>query len=217
MKQFFTIVMLVLLFTSCSKDRLTANGDGTITTRQLSNFTGIRSSGANPITVNYGDEFKVELKGSSNLIPYFKTEVVNSKVYLNYENASVHKDDIEITVTLPVLKSISLSGSGKVIIDGDFPLIDFFNIDVSGSGKLLLTNHLNADDLDITISGSGEIVLDKLAAKRADISISGSGDARLKVQNDLKANISGSGKVYYLGNPIVTSRISGSGKIIQIN
>lgn len=217
MKQFFTIVILFLLFTSCSKDRLTANGDRITATRSFGNFTGIRASGANPIAINYGNEFKVELKGSSNLIPYFKTEVLNGKLYLSYERASIHKDDVEIAVTLPILKSISLSGSSKVNISGNFPLISFFNIDVSGSGTILLANDLNADDLDITISGAGDIALEKLAAKRADISISGSGDARIKVQNELKANISGSGKIYYLGNPIVESRISGSGKIIQIN
>lgn len=217
MKQLIIIATLFCLFTSCTKDRLTANGDHITTIREVSNFTAIRSIGAHPIEIKYGNEFKVVLKGSNNLLPYFKTEVNNNKLYLGYENANVEHDDVQVEVTLPVLKSISLSGSSKVDISGDFPLIGFFNIDVSGSGTILLNNNLNADDLDVTISGSGDVGLEKLAAKRADISISGSGNAYLKVEDNLKANISGSGKVYYAGNPEVESRISGSGKVIKVN
>lgn len=217
MKQLIIIVTLFCLFTSCTKDRLTANGDRITTIREVSNFTAIRSSGAHPIEIKYGNEFKVVLKGSNNLLPYFKTEVNNNKLYLGYENASVGHDDVQVEVTLPVLKSISLSGSSKVDISGDFPSIGFFNIDVSGSGTILLNNNLNADDLDVTISGSGDVGLEKLAAKRADINISGSGNAYLKVEDHLKASISGSGKVYYAGAPEVESRISGSGKVIKVN
>ena len=217
MKQLIIIVTLFFLFTSCAKDRLTANGESITTTRELSNFTTINSSGAHPIHIKYGTDFKVVLKGSNNLLPYFKTEVSNNKLYLGYENANIQRDDVQVEITLPVLRSIDLSGSSKVNISGEFPTINLFNVDISGSATIQLTNHLATDDLHLTISGSGEMDLEKLTAKHANIHISGSGNARLKVRDEMKATISGSGKIYYLGNPIIDSRISGSGKIIKIN
>jgi hypothetical protein len=217
MKQLIIIATLFCLFTSCKKDRLTANGEQTTATRELNSFAAIRSSGAHPIKIKYGNEFKVVLKGSTNLLPYFKTEVSNNKLVLGYENANVNHDDLQVEVTLPVLKSISLNGSSRVDVSGEFPLVNLFNVEVSGSANVMVTNNLNADNLDITISGSGDMDLEKLTAKQATIGISGSGNARVKVRDEIKATISGSGRVYYLGNPTIDSRISGSGSVIKIN
>ena len=215
MKALITIATIFLLFASCKKDRLTANGDMKTETRNLGTFTGVRASGSNDIHISYGSQYKVELRGSSNLIPYFKTNVVNNKLVLNYGNASVWRDDLEVYVTLPMLKNINLSGSSEVDVNGNFPLINFFNVDISGSGEVKVNNFLAAEELDITVSGSGSADLEKLNSKRADASISGSGDVRVRVEDRLKASISGSGKVYYTGSPVVESNISGSGKLIK--
>ena len=215
MKAIFTVATIFLLFISCKKDRLTANGDMKTETRTPGTFTGIRGSGANAIHISYGSEYKVELKGSSNLIPYFKTNVVNNKLVLDYGNASVWCDDLEVFVTLPMLKSINLSGSSKVEVKGSFPLVNFFSVDISGSGEVKVADLMATEELDVTISGSGNVDVQKMASKRADASISGSGDVRLKVEELLNATISGSGKVYYTGSPVVESRISGSGKLIK--
>lgn len=217
MKQLIIIATLFCLFTSCTKDRLTANGEQISTARELNNFSTIRSSGAHRIHIKYGTEFKVVLKGSNNLLPYFKTEVSNNKLYLGYENANIERDDVQVEVTLPLIRGIALSGSSKVNIDGEFPAVNVFTSDISGSATVTLTNNLSADDLDVTISGSGEMDLEKLTVKHASINISGSGNARVQVRDEMKATIIGSGKVYYLGNPTIDSRISGSGKIIKIN
>lgn len=215
MKGLITVATIFLLFISCKKDRLTANGDMKTETRNPGTFTGVRSSGSNAIHISYGNECKVELKGSSNLIPYFKTEVVGSRLELSYKNASVWRDDLEIYVTLPIIKSINLSGSSEVDVNGNFPLLAFLNVDISGSGEVKVTNAMTADEIDVTVSGSGEVDLERLSSRFADASISGSGDVRVKVTERLKASISGSGKVYYTGNPVVQSNISGSGKLIK--
>lgn len=216
MKNFIAIIAVILMLSSCKKERLTANGNTITELRTLGVFTGVRASGANAIHIKYGDAYNVELKGSSNLVPYFKTEVVNQKLYLSYENVNISHDDIEVFVTLPALKSIALSGSGKIAIGGNFPLIAFLDLNISGSGDILLNNALDANEVELTISGSGNIELDKLNSKRADVSISGSGDAHIKVQDQLTARISGSGKIYYLGSPTIDSHISGSGKLIKL-
>jgi hypothetical protein len=45
--------------------------------------------------------------------------------------------------------------------------------------------------------------------------ISGSGRIDTRVNNLLNVTITGSGMVYYFGNPVVASYISGSGKVIH--
>jgi hypothetical protein len=145
-----------------------------------------------------------------------ESKIVNGKLYLDFEHVSVKMNDIEVTVTMPEIKDVSLSGSAKIDVHGTFPLIDFIHLAVSGSGEILLSSSFARTNVDIDISGSGTINFERLASARADVSISGSGDAYISVSDKLKAHISGSGKVYYSGNPVIESHISGSGKVIKL-
>lgn len=217
MKQLITFSFLAILFlTSCKKDRISADGNITTETRSLAAFTKVNTSGANKIRISYGADYKVEIRGSANLIPYYKTNIVNGNLYLSYENVNVNKDDLEIFVTLPLINTVSLSGSSKIDIMGDFPNVNFLKLFISGSGDITVKNKLTVNELSVNISGSGNVDGEKITCTDADVTISGSGDARFEAQRLLKAVISGSGKVYYFGNPTVDSRISGSGGVVKL-
>jgi len=215
MKQFLLILASILMLSSCKRDRLTANGDRIIDTRTLSEFTSLDISGANPVHVAYGNEYKVVLKGSSNLIPYFKTTLDGKRLNLGYQNANVNHDDLEIFVTMPYIKGASLSGSGSVAIDGSFEPIADFDLTISGSGDVSVNQSLTINHLEIAIAGSGKAFFQKAIAKEADIRVSGSGDVHLQVTEFLKTRISGSGEVYYQGHPQLDTKITGSGKVIK--
>lgn len=209
-------ICISILFLACSKDKLTASGDQATDTRYPGEFTGISTSGSTPVQITYGTEFKVEIMGSNNLIPYFKTNIINGTLYLGYENASVQHDDIKAHITLPAIRKVALSGSGKISIEGAFSSVNELKFSISGSGDILVKDQFDSDESFVNISGSGKADLLKVNSKNAEVDISGSGSASLKVQNKLEANISGSGKVYYSGSPEVDADISGSGKVIKL-
>lgn len=209
------LATIAIFLSSCKKDFLSANGNMTTETRNPGIFTKLHTSGSTPVHVVYGNEYKVEVRGSTNLIPYFKTSVSNGKLEVGYERASVRQDDVEVMVTMPTIALISLSGSSKVDLNGNFPQIDFLDVDISGSAEVMMKSNAAANQVAVAISGSGLVNLEKLLAKNAEVEISGSGDARIAVQDRLKASMSGSGNVYYTGSPLVDSRSSGSGKLIK--
>jgi hypothetical protein len=209
----FTLTGILLI--GCSKDRLTASGDKITETRFPGEFNGVNTSGTNKVYISYGTEFKVELRGSNNLLSHFKTNVMSSTLYLGYENANVQHDDVEVFVTLPVVKKVAISGSGAVSIEGSFPVTNSFRLSISGSGETIVKSPFESDEVLVDISGSGMADLQKINCKKADIDVSGSGDARVTVQQNLKARISGSGKIYYTGNAEVDADVSGSGKVIK--
>ena len=215
MRTLLLVTIISILSISCIKDRLTADGNITAEIRTPGNFTGVHSSGSNPITISYGTEYKVEIIGSANLIPKYKTEIHNGVINLGYEHVKVQNDDIEVFVTLPEITKASMSGSGRLWIDGNFPAVDRFRLSISGSSKTTVRGAFAANEVNVDISGSGDADLEKIHATRGDVRISGSGDVRMNVQNALKARISGSGTVFYTGNPTVDSEVSGSGKIIK--
>jgi hypothetical protein len=215
MKTQILLIAIVILFTSCSKDRITADGNIISEIRNTGSFKEVRSSGSNNIHISYGPEFKVEVRGSGNLVSRYKTKVYNNTLDLGYEFVNVRRDDIEVFITMPKISGVSLSGSGNVDLSGPFQETDFFNLRISGSAKVRVDNTFEASEVAVNISGSGDADLRNIICKEAGVRISGSGDVRLTCDERLDVQISGSGDVYYIGNPSVHSDISGSGKIIR--
>jgi hypothetical protein len=100
------------------------------------------------------------------------------------------------------------SGSGNIDLSMESPEIKAV---ISGSGKIKLNGQTRA--LNAAISGSGDIEAYKLNAEDVTIAITGSGDGYFDVTKTLKATIVGSGSIYYLGNPKIEASITGSGKV----
>jgi len=215
MKSIFFILIISFLTISCTKERLTADGNIRSEIRNPGNFNQVRSNGSTHIHIEYGDEYKVELRGSGNLLPYYKTGVFSSTLDLGYERVNVRHDDIEVYITMPSIAGVTISGSGDVDISGNFPDQDRFDLRVSGSAQTDVHDAFRSSNVSVNISGSGDADLQRIVSSKSDVKISGSGSVNVRVEEVLDVNISGSGKVYYSGNPIVNSRISGSGKVIR--
>jgi hypothetical protein len=71
----------------------------------------------------------------------------------------------------------------------------------------------SADEMGISISGSGGVYAKGLKVKECSIKISGSGSCEIDATGELDASISGSGRVTYYGDPQIDARVSGSGKV----
>jgi hypothetical protein len=85
---------------------------------------------------------------------------------------------------------------------------------VTGSGEIDLTG--NVENLEATVTGSGEIDAEKLIAQSATTLVSGSGEIEVQAMNILEATIQGSGDINYIGTPkMINKKIVGSGEISQ--
>lgn len=92
-------------------------------------------------------------------------------------------------------------------------LLNGYGVDarLTGSGKILLYG--DAVEAGYVLSSSGKIDALDLVVAEAQVSISGSGKVFVHATDFLDVTISSSGDVLYLGNPDITSRITGSGSI----
>ena len=79
---------------------------------------------------------------------------------------------MRIFITLPDFDLINISGSGEIISE-TFLNVDDIDLTISGSGDIDLG--IEADDIKSSISGSGNILLEG-TADEIDFRISGSGD-----------------------------------------
>jgi Putative auto-transporter adhesin, head GIN domain len=216
MKRVFVplIVCVMLSLLSCSKERISGNGSTVTEIRNVNNFTGVSASGSTRVYISQGATFKVEVKGYSNLLPYYETRIVNNTLQLGYQqNVNIKNDNTEVFITLPVLNAISLYGSADISTTGTFDGNTDFTTSISGSGNIHFSNG-TTQNFTSSIAGSGNIYTLNMVAAKAETIISGSGNIEITAGNELKVKISGSGNVYYKGTPVINKIISGSGAVI---
>ncbi|MFB6342655.1 head GIN domain-containing protein [Saccharicrinis sp. FJH62] len=105
-----------------------------------------------------------------------------------------------------------LNGSGSITTtDIDCQI---FDASLDGSGKIRSQGY--ARKQIINLDGSGDIITDYLETLESYVDINGSGTCKVWATDILNIRIDGSGKVYYYGEPEVTSRITGSGDIVHL-
>jgi hypothetical protein len=223
-----TIVLFTLVTTGSSKCLATDRE-----ARDLTGFTKVSFSVAGNLYINLGDEYNVVLEGETSLLENIVTEVSNGRLVIKKKSWRINMNDkVTVYVTMPELKGLGVSGSGKAEIKDAVNTNDL-DLSVSGSGKLF-TSDVTVSSLGCSISGSGDIIIGgKGDINRADVSISGSGnyngttaeintmDVSISgsgsctcfVKGSLRAGISGSGNVTYLGDPRIDARVSGSGRV----
>ena len=105
---------------------------------------------------------------------------------------------------------VNFSGSGKI----DFGTLSGCGAVISTSGSGTITGKGELDEIEIAMSGSGEVALQDLSTKAADIALSGSGEISLWVTETVVINTSGSGDIMIYGQPEQqTVNSSGSGNV----
>ena len=223
----------MIVFTSCEK----VVGEGILVseTRTTAPFNGIESEISGNVIYTQGNDYKVELTAQQNILNVMETPVLSGQLVVRFKNNVRVKSHEQITtkVTAPTITGIGLSGSGNVSVlspltggnfsfrlsgsgDMSLPTITCNNLEtnISGSGSITIAGG-TATTENFKISGSGDIDARNVLAKIVSTTTSGSGTLRLAASEKLDVKISGSGSVYYWGTPIVSTDISGSGRVIH--
>ena len=83
---------------------------------------------------------------------------------------------------------------------------------MSGAAELEMQGEVT--DLEINVSGAGEIDTRELKAKSVDISVSGAGEAKVFASESFEGRVSGVGSIDYWGQPEhQKTKVSGLGDI----
>lgn len=222
MKKYILILILVTIFSSCSKDRIKGEGPNRTedrTSQIQSGFTNLRINGSTDAEIIYGSNYKLEVSGYSNLVSALSTQVINQTLVVEFPDYyNVRNNNTKVILTIPYLPNLYINGSANVDLSGVFPQQELVSFTINGSGNIQVSDAgTNFNFIKYSINGSGNIVAYGLTSKTFEGNISGSGEMKTSVLNNLNANISGSGKIYYKGNPTVNAVISGSGKVLNAN
>ena len=185
-------------------------------TRNVSGFTKVSFGVSGDLFIKIGPEFKLVIEGDKDVLEDIETVVSGDRLNIKKDNWNLNFDNERVTInlTMPEIEGLGVSGSGKAQIM-DPVEADDLSLSVSGSGKLI-TSDLSVDNLSCGISGSGDIILGSGGSiDNGEISISGSGGFSGEgVEIDhLEVSISGSGNCRCRAGDSLEARVSGSGNV----
>jgi hypothetical protein len=187
-------------------------------TRYVRNFTKVSYGISGELILSIGPEYSLTIEGDRDDIEEIITNVSGERLTIRRDNwrMSFRDQDNRVTIylTMPEVEAVGVSGSGKLSISDPLEADDL-NLSVSGSGRIF-TAELSADDMHCGISGSGGITLGKGSIDEATISISGSGSFSGEEADidSLEVSISGSGNARCGEVDELNAHVSGSGNVI---
>jgi hypothetical protein len=208
-----TALFIVLAVSACDITVFGERGSGNVITetRTVSGFDEIVLSGSGEVVVDINGTESLTIEAEDNIMPLVMTEVHDGRLELSTKSSISPTVTVIYTISAAELDGVSIGGSGAITVTGIDA--DSFDAEISGSGQIEAMG--TTDTLDVEISGSGRYAGADLVASVATVSMSGSGHALVDVTDILDAEVSGSGTVEYIGDPNVSSSISGSGDISQ--
>jgi hypothetical protein len=193
----------------------------------LADFDALDVSGAVDLRIEQGEEYSVELIGSSREKERYKVFKDGNKLIIDLEddhrfswknNVITNFDEMRINITMPSLHNLELKGAGKVSLKG-------FNekeTEIKVIGAMKVRGDINVENLFVEISGASEVNLSgvgqrlnadvqgasKLNAydfevRNARIDVNGVSHAKVYVTGTLEMEESFASEVDYRGDPQV--------------
>lgn len=238
------LFFFILIIWSCNKesrwDCIKRTGTISNDLRILPPFAKIYLNDNVNIFIKQGIQQEVKIEAGKNLISLIKTEVVNNELFIKNNNRcnwarSYKNGDINVYITMPVLRCITHYGSGN-IKSLDTIVCDTLEMLTRESGDIDLTINANIvfsrlhGTSDITLRGKshlqgifhmgeGFLHFEDLETQDTWSHSKASGNQYLNAKNNLSVRLDWVGNIYYVGNPTITiSDIGkGTGKVIQQN
>jgi hypothetical protein len=213
--------------------RVRGNGNMKTEERTVSSFNELEVSSTINVHVTQGDLKPIRIEGDENLLPYIEVEQDGNELIIKTKNGYNldSRDGLQVFVTAPMFRKISVSGAGDIIGENKITGSDELEMNLSGAGNIKMevdVPKISADisgvgsmylkgqtkDVQIGISGAGSAHCYDLLAENTKVEISGVGSAEVYASVKLDAQVSGAGSVNYKGNATeVNQHVSGVGSV----
>jgi hypothetical protein len=181
--------------------------------RSFGEFYKISFATGGYLEINQGDTQLVELEGPQSVLDQIITVVDNGRLRIYTKNYIKQFGDLKVYITVKNLSDITVSGSGDVVMNTSLKT-ENLNLEITGSGNIRMPD-LKSIHTELQIAGSGDIMVKGISEEKVDINITGSGDIKA---SDLQTkhvdiNITGSGSAEIFATDKLEGNIVGSGNI----
>jgi len=202
----------------------TVRGSGRVVEREIdvAGFTGVALTNQGDLTIEYGEEEELIVEAEDNLIDYLEFRVVNGTLRIDTQpGVSLYPTrPIKFYLTVTELDAVEVTGSGNVegpVLEGDG-----VSVTVTGSGDALLDGLRARREVELRVTGSGDVEITggavdgaSVEAGRVSVTVNGSGDVRLDdvEAEQIDVRLTGSGDLTVSGGAVEEQdiHVTGSG------
>ncbi|PZX57691.1 putative autotransporter adhesin-like protein [Algoriphagus ratkowskyi] len=182
-------------------------------TRTPGHFTKVHSGGSWEVILEQGDkeEIRIEARGVS--LDKVKTEIDGGVLNVGLVKGNYNNVKLKFYITYKDIEGVKCSGSGTMEVTSPVKTRAFY-AGLSGSGDIIMEK-LEAEELSVSISGSADMKIKGGSVEEAEIKQSGSGDfhgENLAIR-ELTVAKSGSGDTHVGDLGKVSVSASGSGDV----
>ena len=193
-----------------SKDAVQGDGQVRLEQRAVSNLAELDLAGPVQMEVRVGQAPTLQVEADGNLLPLVHTEATGGTLRVWVEGSVRTNNAIRVIYTVPQLSLIRATGSGRLRVSelngGPLTLtrtgsgasalsgqVGNLNVELTGSGDVD-ASALHSGNANLSLTGSGGITLGKADGESVNVKVRGSGDVRAGgAARQLNARVSGSG------------------------
>ncbi len=190
-------------------DRNKLVGSGNLITKQIAKpaFSEIEASRAVKVILTTAASDVIEIKADDNVMPYVVITCKEQKLRVTIDKAIHSISDITVEVTVPVdhtLSELAASSAAK-IVSTDALTLNELDIDTSSAAKIDLSN-IEAAKVELEASSASKIRIAKLTARKAEMQTSSAAKIEADVAvEDLTAEASSASKITLSGRAQTTA------------
>lgn len=219
------MISATMFTASCSEGKNVSDNKRSSKTVEVDRKTSYFSSVETfvPFNVHFtqADKPSIKIIGNEDIVKKIITVHNGNTLTISYERGrnffefNGRRNWADIYITSPDLVSFTLRGSGNFDVNGKLDT-DNLDIELSGSGDMHFPDII-CDKITAAIHGSGDIDFDQVRCEEAYLSLMGSGDFDIKVikAKYTSANLIGSGDLNIVFDNCLSAdaRLTGSGDI----
>ena len=235
------ILVSVLALVGCHSSSNTTStrrvdGSGVLDqeSRQVAAFARVLFAAIGEVDIEQGAQQALSIEAEDNLLTYLETDVIGDELLISIANGIDLNPTMPIQFNLTVVDLAEVTHAGVGSIDVPDLVAPQLSLSLAGVGDLDVTN-LTGQTLDVNHAGVGEIRVtgtvdsqtvmvsgvgdydgEDLVSADAVVTSSAVGSVTVRVSDTLDVTINGPGSVFYIGNPVITSSITGGGTLQKI-
>lgn len=204
----FSIISAILLLSMVSVSQVTTIEP------QLGKFDEIHLRISADIYYTQSAEQSVKIEGPAEMLERIEVVVEGERLIIKSKGNKFNIRNITCYISTPEIKKIAIAGSGDIYAQKPVSISDL-DLNISGSGNLKFAE-IYGQNLSVNISGSGNVRIES-GSLNSTFSITGSGSgnvnaASFEAQN-VDVRISGSGKCLVNAAQSLNVVIAGSGDV----
>lgn len=185
---------------------------------EMQPFDKVNLSGPIDVILEQGANHTVRVEATVEQLEKMTIYVENGGLYVDQRKSEPGKtfDGVKVFVSSPMIKTLSIAGSGDVTIPKALDVADM-NISIAGTGDVNVAQ-MKCHDLGISIAGTGDVTMGPVLANAVKCDVAGTGDIDIAglTCKTLDNSIAGTGDMRFNNLDVehVNSSIAGMGDVI---